>query len=185
MMGNPCFSALADAILQEVHSALSSVDPALVDGLAEDVTGARRIFFAGAGRSRLMLSAMAMRLMHIGLTAHVVGEVTAPAIAAGDLLVVASGSGRTPTIVTVAAKAKEAGARVALITMDALSSLANCSDRCITLSQAAMCASVQVGAAVFEQATMILGDALVCMVAHRLGIADVNGVMRQRHSNLE
>lgn len=184
-MSNCCFSALADAILGEVQSALKGVDPALVDGLVEDLTGAKRVFFAGAGRSRLMLSGMAMRLMHIGLTVHVVGEVTAPAITADDLLVVASGSGQTSTIVTVAAKAKQVGARVVLITMNTLSPLAADSDRCIALPPAVMHASIQVGAAVFEQATMILGDALVCMVAQRLGIADVNGVMRQRHSNLE
>ena len=37
----------------------------------------------------------AMRLMHLGLTVHVVGETTAPAIRSNDLLLAASGSGTT------------------------------------------------------------------------------------------
>lgn len=184
-MKEPDFSAFANSILREIQNALSDVDTMLLNDFLDELTGAKRIFFAGAGRSRLMLSGMAMRLMHIGLTVHVVGEVTAPAIAAGDLLIVASGSGQTATMVTVAKRAKQAGARIALITMDASSPLAACSDRCIVLSQRAMRESIQVGAAVFEQATLILGDALVCMAASRLGITDVNETMRKRHSNLE
>ena len=57
-----------------------------------------------------------MRLMHLGLDVHVVGEVTAPAIRAGDLLLTASGSGTTGGIVRAAQTAVSAGARVAAMT---------------------------------------------------------------------
>ena len=36
---------------------------------------------------------VAMRLMHVGFEAHVVGEATTPSIAEGDRLMVFSGSG--------------------------------------------------------------------------------------------
>src|SRR5680860_827298 len=61
-------------------------------GAAERLHRAGRVFVLGAGRSCLALRMTAMRLMHLGLTVHVVGEVTAPAIAAGDVLLAASGS---------------------------------------------------------------------------------------------
>lgn len=52
----------------------------------------------------------AMRLMHIGLDAHAVGEATAPSIAEGDALLVISGSGETPVTLHITARDPEAHA---------------------------------------------------------------------------
>ncbi|MEN3186106.1 MAG: SIS domain-containing protein [Atribacterota bacterium] len=75
----------------------------------------KRIFFWARGRSFLILKGFAMRLMHMGYTVHVVGEVTCPAIGKGDLLLCASGSGKTASVLLFAEKAKKAGAKVAAI----------------------------------------------------------------------
>ncbi|MEM2817946.1 MAG: SIS domain-containing protein, partial [Archaeoglobaceae archaeon] len=48
---------------------------------------AERIFVVGIGRSGLVAKAFAMRLMHLGYKAFVIGETTTPRIEAGDLLV--------------------------------------------------------------------------------------------------
>ncbi len=173
------------AVICEVENLLRTVDPAAVDHWIDALIKAKRIFFAGAGRSRMMLSSMAMRFMHIGMTAHVVGEVTAPAITRGDLLLIASGSGETPTIVMIAEKAQKAGASVALITLQEASTLAKISDICLALSDESIKESVQIGATSFEQATLLLGDLLVCMTAQKLGIVNPNRLMGQLHSNLE
>lgn len=173
------------AVIREVESTVLTLAPAAVERLIDALVKAKRVFFAGAGRSRMMLGSVAMRLMHIGLTAHVVGEATAPAIGKGDLLVVASGSGETSTIVTIAAKAGRAGAGVALITLNEASTLASVSDICLAFSDQSIKESVQIGAAAFEQATLIMGDALVCLTAQRLGIADPNRLIGELHSNLE
>src|ERR1700738_269625 len=69
---------------------------------------ANRIFVVGAGRSGLALRAAAMRLMHLGLNVFVTGETITPAIQKGDLLLAASGSGTTSTIVISAEKASKA-----------------------------------------------------------------------------
>jgi 6-phospho-3-hexuloisomerase len=48
----------------------------------------------------------AMRFMHLGYTVFIVGETNTPAILEGDLLLVASGSGTTSSVVSSAEKAK-------------------------------------------------------------------------------
>ena len=80
------------------------------------VAAAPRVFVLGAGRSGLALRMTAMRLMHLGLEVHVVGEVTTPAIVEHDLLITASGSGTTAGILRAAHTAIERGAQVAAIT---------------------------------------------------------------------
>ena len=51
----------------------------------------------------------AMRLMHLGLTVHIAGDTTTPAITSGDLLLVASGSGTTSGVVKSAETARKPG----------------------------------------------------------------------------
>ncbi len=68
-------------------------------GLGGHLGQTGRVFVAGAGRSGLVLRMAAMRLMHLGMTVHVAGDTTTPAISSGDLLLVASGSGTTSGVV--------------------------------------------------------------------------------------
>ena len=86
-----------------------------------------RIFVAGAGRSGLCMKAFGMRLMHLGKTVYVVGETTTPSIAASDLLILGSGSGRTASLLAMAEQAQRRGAQVLLFTTDATSPLAELS----------------------------------------------------------
>jgi 6-phospho-3-hexuloisomerase len=111
-------------IQDEVAVAAGGVDPAQVAALASELRLAGRIFVTGAGRSGLVLKMAAMRLMHLGLTVHVVGETTAPAIRTGDLLLAASGSGTTASVVKAAETAAAHGARVAAYTTNSGSPLA-------------------------------------------------------------
>jgi len=75
----------------------------------------KRIFVWARGRSFLFLKGFAMRLMHLGYSVHVVGEVTCPSIGEGDLLLCASGSGKTSSVLLFAEKARARGAEVAAI----------------------------------------------------------------------
>lgn len=74
------------------------------------------IFVAGAGRSGLMGRAFAMRLMHMGFKAYVVGETVTPSVQEGDVLVAISGSGNTKSIVEIGKKCKDIGASVVAVT---------------------------------------------------------------------
>lgn len=133
---------------------------------AVDLLGAaQRVFILGAGRSGLALQMTAMRLMHLGLTVHVVGEVTTPAIARGDVLLAASGSGTTTGIVRAATTAAEVGAKVVGITTAPSSPLAVLADVMIVIPAAQKldrggALSAQYAGSLFEQALVILGDAI-------------------------
>ena len=106
-----------EAVLDELGKALRAVDPGELRALQERVGAARRVFVAGAGRSGLVVRAFAMRLMHLGLQVYVVGDVTTPAFAAGDLLVIGSGSGETDSLCAVPRKAKALGGVLAVVTI--------------------------------------------------------------------
>ena len=66
-------------ILDELRAVLSKVPAAESDAFVTDILSARRIFVAGAGRSGLAGRAFAMRLMHFGFDAFVIGEIATPA----------------------------------------------------------------------------------------------------------
>ena len=54
-----------------------------VENFIRELLSAKRIYVIGAGRSGLVAKAFAMRLMHLGLHAYVVGETITPAMTKG------------------------------------------------------------------------------------------------------
>ena len=87
-----------------------------IDAFLAEILNANRIYTMGAGRSGLVAKSFAMRLMHLGLSAFVVGETVTPAMKSGDVIIVFSGSGATKTVADISETAKEIGGRVCLIT---------------------------------------------------------------------
>ncbi len=129
------------------------------------LNSAESVFFLGAGRSGLALKMTAMRFMHLGLNVHVVGEVTTPAITSGDVLFVASGSGTTGVIVRAATTALAEGARVIALTTAPDSPLGAMATVTVTIPAAqkldrGSALSQQYAGGLFEQTTMLVGDAL-------------------------
>jgi 6-phospho-3-hexuloisomerase len=159
-----------------------------LDNLAETLAKARRIFVLGAGRSGIALQMTAMRLMHLGLTVHVVGDVTTPAIGPGDVLLTASGSGTTTSIVRGADAAVKAGANVTVITTAEASPLAALATAVVIVPAAGKLdrsgtVSAQYAGSLFEQTVMLLGDALFHSLWLRSGQSADE--LWPRHSNLE
>ena len=99
--------------LDEVRGVLESGAAAEVDRLCDELLKAKRIACYGVGREGLMMRALCMRLMHLGLDAHMVGDMTTPALGAGDLLVVSAGPGSFSTVMALLKVARSAGARTA------------------------------------------------------------------------
>lgn len=119
----------------------------------------------GNGRSGLAIQMAAMRLMHLGLRVHVAGEVTAPAIGAGDLLIAVSGSGTTGSVVGAADTAKSVGASVIAITTSPDSPLAQRADEVLVLPAAdkqdhSGSVTSQYAGSLFEQSVLLAFDAL-------------------------
>jgi 6-phospho-3-hexuloisomerase len=152
-------------IQQEIEETVSGINPEQLAALADRVRGADRVFLAGAGRSGLVLRMAAMRLMHLGLTVHVAGDTTTPAIRGGDLLVVASGSGTTSGVVKSAETAVRAGAKVAALTTRPNSPVAELSDALVVIPAAQKTdhgsnISRQYSGSLFEQALFIATEAV-------------------------
>ena len=84
---------LADRLLDELRPGLAPDVLAQLGPVAEALAQAGRIACYGVGREGLMMKALAMRLYHLGLDAHVVGDMTTPPLGPGDLLMVSAGPG--------------------------------------------------------------------------------------------
>ena len=100
-------AVLLKKILEELTRNAEQIRQEELEGFADQIQKAKRVFVAGAGRSGFVARAFSNRLMHLGLTVYFVGEPTTPAIQEGDLLVIASGSGETGSLKVMAQKAKK------------------------------------------------------------------------------
>ncbi|WP_287690412.1 6-phospho-3-hexuloisomerase [Metallosphaera javensis (ex Sakai et al. 2022)] len=108
---------IAEFILRSVELISPDQTERMVDTLAnfyENKGG--KVLVMGAGRSGLVGRAFAMRLLHLGYNAYVLGETIVPAIREKDLAIAISGSGRTKLIVTAAEAAKDAKATLIALT---------------------------------------------------------------------
>ncbi len=184
----PIRQAIND-ILAEMQGTLARVLPEGPERLTEEILKADRIYVAGGGRSGLMARALATRLMHLGLVTYVVGETTTPAIQSGDLLLACSASGETHVTVLVSQVAREAGARVFAVTAMPDSPMARLADETIIIPAPSKVtspedgASAQYGGSLFEQALLVLLDAISAEIGRRLGTPPQE--LDSRHANLE
>lgn len=168
-------------VLAELDRVLRGVpeeDLAAVLKLLQDE--GRRWFCSGQGRSGLVAQMVAMRLMHLGVDTHAVGEVTAPSVGAGDVLMMFSGSGETPVSQHLARIAADAGATILAVTTRRDSSLGALAD--LVLEVPAM-GSAQFGGSLFEQSALLAVDALVLALTE--GAAGTYEQMHARHTNLQ
>ncbi|GGL88694.1 6-phospho 3-hexuloisomerase [Curtobacterium citreum] len=187
-------SSTADALglvadeLRALVDTVRAADQAPFERALTLLTDADRVFVHGAGRSGLALRMTAMRLMHLGLRVHVVGEATTPAIGRGDVLLVASGSGTTGGIVQAARTAADVGARVLAVSTTDDSPLAAVAEATLVLPAATKTdrsgtASAQYAGSLFEQGVALLGDALFHALWQRSGRSADE--LWPRHANLE
>lgn len=177
-------------VLAELTAVLLQIDAQAVERLLQQILSAERIFVAGVGRSGLIISCFAMRLMHLGLTVHVVGHVTTPAISARDLLLIGSASGATQSLLVHATSARQAGARLAVVTAMAGSALVEMADIVLMIPAPTPKAdpaqtelSVQPMASLFEQVLLITLDSICMLLMERLDLDESD--MFLRHANLE
>lgn len=185
-------------IAEHIHNTIKTLDDKEIDVMVEVIKNAEKIFLVGAGRSGLVSKAFAMRLVQLGLTAHVVGETTSPAITKKDLLIVVSGSGRTKHIVDMARVAKEIGSKVLTITSYPEAELGKMSDHVVTIKGRTKIdiesdymrsqlegyhASLTPLGTLFEDTVLIFFDGIVARLMSQLGKGE--GYMKERHTKLE
>jgi 6-phospho-3-hexuloisomerase len=177
-------------IIQELEKTVSSTVDQQAKDLIQAILQARKIFVAGAGRSGFMVKAFAMRLMHIGFDVYVVGETITPNLTPEDMLIVASGSGATESLIVMAQKTKAIGARIGLVTIDPQSPIGKLADIVLTIpapspkiQKETGFISLQPGGSLFEQSLLLILDAVILMLMERQDKA--SDIMFTKHANLE
>jgi 6-phospho-3-hexuloisomerase len=180
---------LARRALAEVAGVFTPATTSAAERMGSEILGARRIACFGVGREGLMMRALCMRLMHLGLDAHVVGDMTTPPVGEGDLLLVSAGPGAFSTVMGLLGVAKSAGARTVVITAQPKGEAARAADVVIHLPAQTMADDTGAGAgllpmgSLFEAAQLIFFDLITILLRERTGQTPEQ--MRARHTNLE
>ncbi len=171
-----------------------------IDALLFEILNADRIYTMGAGRSGLVAKAFAMRLMHLGMQAFVVGETVTPAMRPGDVVVVFSGSGETKTVADISETAKEIGGKVCLITANRESRIGRIADFIVIIESQRDRVSNESAefeirqmmgehksfaplGTIFETTAMVFADAIISRLME-LTQCDIED-LRCRHANIE
>jgi 6-phospho-3-hexuloisomerase len=176
----------------EIAEVIGNIDSSAADSVVDAILGARRIALYGVGREGLMMKAFGMRLFHLGLDAHIVGDMTTPHLAAGDLLIVSAGPGDFSTVSALLGVAKRDGARTLCITAQPQGAAPRAADLVLHLPAQTMAddlpeegrsASILPMGSLYEGVQYVLFELLVLRLRERLGRRPEE--MRANHTNLE
>lgn len=122
-----------EEITKHALAVIDKIEERQVSKMIETIINSDCVFIVGTGRSELVGQMFAMRLMHLGFTVYVVGDVTTPAIKKSDCLIAISGSGETKTVTLAAETSKDVGASVIGITANLESTLSKLLDVVINI----------------------------------------------------
>jgi 6-phospho-3-hexuloisomerase len=185
----PDYATMAGRAAEEIRVATAGVGAGQMDAFVIALARAGRIVCYGVGREGLMMRALAMRLYHMGLDAHVVGDMSCPPVSAGDLLVVSAGPGAFSTVVGLVGVARGAGAKVACVTATPDGEVPRAADLVLVIPAQTMAndqgaaTSVLPMGSLFEGAQYLTFELLILALRDHLGVDP--GAMRARHTNLE
>ena len=182
-------SHLAKSALADAGGVVERLDAAAFEAFAQAIAGAKTVALHGLGREGLQMRGLAMRLFHLGLDAHVVGEMTTPPVGAGDLLICSAGPGDFASIAALTKIAKDAGAKTAIVTAQPASNLAKNADHILHIPAQTMAddqgakTSVLPMGSLFELSQMLVFELLALRLREITG--ETADTMRARHTNLE
>ncbi len=183
------FESLGRAAVEDIARVVAEVDAQAAGDAVEAILAAKRIALYGVGREGLMMKALAMRLYHLGLDAHVVGDMSTPPLGAGDLLVVSAGPGHFSTVAALLGVAREAGARSLCFTAQPRGAVPTACDHVLLLPAQTMAddrgpeTSVLPMGSLYEGVQYLVFEVLVLLLRARLG--ETAESLRARHTNLE
>jgi 6-phospho-3-hexuloisomerase len=184
------FIKLVAGAASEMQTAAANVDPGEVTTMIKVIAAANRIALYGVGREGLMMRALAMRLYHLGLDAHMVGDMSCPPLRSGDLLIVSAGPGDFSTVAGLVGVARDAGAATVCITAQPHAPVPKACDHVLTIPAQTMAddqtpapASVLPMGSLFEGAQFVVFEVLILLLRDHIGATP--DAMRARHTNLE
>ena len=181
--------AMARQALAEIRSVFDRLASDTAGRMCDEILKARRIACYGVGREGLMMRALCMRFMHLGLDAHVAGDMTTPPVGHGDLLIASAGPGTFSTVLALLGVAHESGARTMVVTAQPEGPAPAAADVVIHLPAQTM-ANDQGGSSsllpmgsLYEAVQLVFFDLISILLRERTGQSP--GQMRARHTNLE
>lgn len=183
---NMVFNSSIDYIQKKINDILKKVSEKDIKNIKKLFFKSNRIFVYGAGRSGLVAKAFAIRLVHLGYQAFVIGETISAPVTKGDLVVIVSGSGETIPAVMTAEIAHNLGANVVSITAKKNSEIAKYAN--VTLLISSTCKEKErkkyapLGT-LFEASVWILLDGIIADLLDSKKESEEN--MRKRHATLQ
>jgi len=187
----------AQEITGHALEVINKIEEESVSDMIDTIVNSHCVFIVGTGRSELVGKMFAMRLMHLGFTVYVVGDVTTPAIEKSDCLIAISGSGETKTVTLAAETAKEVNAKVIGITGNPESTLRKTLDVTVNIKSKTKkpwkyyTSNVLKGhyddltpmGTLFEDSTHLFLDGLIAEFMARLGKKEID--LKKRHAIIE
>jgi 6-phospho-3-hexuloisomerase len=181
--------AMARRALSEIGAVFTQITGDAAERLCAEILRAHGIACYGVGREGLMMKALCMRLMHLGLDAHVVGDMTTTPVGKGDLLLMSAGPGSFSTVLALLEVARDAGARTVVVTAQPGGAAPRIADSVIHLPAQTMAndRSAAVGllpmGSLYEAVQLVFFDLVSILLREKMGQSPDE--MRARHTNLE
>ncbi|MCT2346075.1 6-phospho-3-hexuloisomerase [Niallia taxi] len=178
-----------ETVLTELKEGSLLISNEQTENLVEAILSAKKVFVAGAGRSGFMLKSFAMRMMHMGIDAYVVGETVTANLEKEDLLIIGTGSGETKGLISIAEKAKSIGGKVIAVTIFPESTIGRLADSAIKLPGSPKdktnsdFQTIQPMGSLFEQLMLLTLDSVILKYMEVKNL-DSN-TMYGKHANLE
>lgn len=180
---------MAESALHDIGAVCSNISSETVETMCAEILAAKRIACYGVGREGLMMKALCMRLMHLGLDAHVVGDMTTPPVGKGDLLLVSAGPGQFSTVLALLGVAHDAGARTMVVTAQPQGKAPQQADVVIYLPAQTMAddvgekVSILPMGSLYEAVQLVFFDLISIILREKMQQSAEE--MRHRHTNLE
>lgn len=180
------YKNLVETVIQENLKTLLAVNPEQIQELISEIKKAKTIQLYGMGRMQLSVRGFAMRLKHMGFDSYVVYDTTTPCIGKGDLLIVHCAV--TNAELNVIQLAKQAGARIVLLTAHPENEHGQYADLCVRVPGQIFGTdtevhSIQSMSTLLEQSLFLFTDIVTMMLMDQCDIS--LDKMKNRHTNLE
>src|SRR6202166_4838317 len=166
----------SNKINEEVSAVMNRVDAEQMQTFLDLIQQARKIALYGGGREGLMIRALAMRLFHLGHEVSVAGDMTAPFLTNGDLLILSVGPGYVATIDALRSVAQRDGATVVCLTAQPDGKTALAADKIVYLPAQTMADDIEGKAtsvlpmgSLFELVLFVFGEIVVLELLKRTG----------------
>ncbi|WP_320122997.1 SIS domain-containing protein [uncultured Sphaerochaeta sp.] len=173
-------------ILHEVSEHFDKVDFSMLETLTNQILSADNVFLLGAGRSKLMLATFCQRLNHLGINSYIVGEIPCPPSTKKSLIIAASGSGTTCSVMAILKNQKNLGTPIFLFTANMTEMFKDSADNILRINVPnslydKSSESKQLMRTAFEQIVFLIEESIVYELSQNIP----HQLIASRHTNLE